>query len=121
TKSTPAFLSSSIRTSTSPPGKPNAFLMPASAITCATTAAVVIVFVQEYTGRLRNRHPLAVYPLWTPNRGDPMKRLVICADGTWNTRDQQKDGTGKRCPTNVTKVARGVLPRDRNGVDQIVF
>ena len=50
-----------------------------------------------------------------------MKRLVICADGTWNTRDQQKDGSGKRCPTNVTKVARAVRPRDDNGVDQIVF
>ena len=32
-----------------------------------------------------------------------MKRLVICADGTWNTRDQQTDN-GKRCPTNVTKL-----------------
>ena len=50
-----------------------------------------------------------------------MKRLVICADGTWNTRDQQKDGSGKRCPTNVTKVARAIRPRDDNGVDQIVF
>jgi len=50
-----------------------------------------------------------------------MKRLVICADGTWNTRDQRKDSTGRRCPTNVTKVARGVLSRDRNGIDQIVL
>ena len=50
-----------------------------------------------------------------------MKRLVICADGTWNTRDQVHDDTGRRCPTNVTKVARAVRPRDRHGVDQIVF
>jgi uncharacterized protein (DUF2235 family) len=49
-----------------------------------------------------------------------MKRLVICADGTWNTRDQQTDN-GKRCPTNVTKVARGVMGKDAQGVDQIVF
>ena len=41
-----------------------------------------------------------------------MKRLVICADGTWNTRDQINDDRGKRRPTNVTKVARGVRPRD---------
>ena len=42
-----------------------------------------------------------------------MKRLVLCADGTWNTRDQQNEESGgKRCPTNVTKVARAVRPRD---------
>ena len=50
-----------------------------------------------------------------------MKRLVICADGTWNTRDQINDERGKRRPTNVTKVARGVRPRAANNVDQIVF
>src|SRR5690348_1308390 len=50
-----------------------------------------------------------------------MKRLVVCADGTWNTRDQVSDESGKRRPTNVTKVARGVLPRDAHGVDQIVM
>jgi uncharacterized protein (DUF2235 family) len=49
-----------------------------------------------------------------------MKRIVICADGTWNTRDQINDERGKRRPTNVTKVARGVAPRDPNGIDQIV-
>src|SRR5262245_37576292 len=50
-----------------------------------------------------------------------MKRLVICADGTWNVRDQIDEKTGKRRPTNVTKLARAVKPRDRHGVDQIVF
>ncbi len=50
-----------------------------------------------------------------------MKRLVICADGTWNTRDQINDDRGKRRPTNVTKVARGVRPRDSKGIDQVVF
>jgi len=50
-----------------------------------------------------------------------MKRLVVCADGTWNTRDQINDSSGKRRPTNVTKVARGVRPRDANGIDQIVM
>jgi uncharacterized protein (DUF2235 family) len=49
-----------------------------------------------------------------------MKRIVICADGTWNLRDQI-DENGKRRPTNVTKLARAVRPRDRNGVDQVVF
>lgn len=50
-----------------------------------------------------------------------MKRLVICADGTWNTRDQINDDRGKRRPTNVTKVARGVKPRDSTGIDQVAF
>jgi uncharacterized protein (DUF2235 family) len=50
-----------------------------------------------------------------------MKRLVICADGTWNTRDQINDERGKRRPTNVTKIARGVLPRTASQVDQVVF
>lgn len=48
-----------------------------------------------------------------------MKRIVICADGTWNIRDQLDDKTGKRRPTNVTKLARAVLPRDASGVDQV--
>ncbi len=50
-----------------------------------------------------------------------MKRIIICADGTWNVQDQVNDETGKRRPTNVTKLARAVLPTDRNGVHQVVF
>lgn len=50
-----------------------------------------------------------------------MKRLVLCADGTWNKRDQIDKDTGKRRPTNVTKVARAVLSRASDGVDQVVF
>lgn len=50
-----------------------------------------------------------------------MKRLIVCADGTWNTRDQVDESTGKRRPTNVTKVARAVLPRAHDGTDQVVF
>ncbi|MEQ1727359.1 MAG: DUF2235 domain-containing protein [Vicinamibacterales bacterium] len=51
-----------------------------------------------------------------------MKRIVICADGTWNVRDQTDDDTGKRRPTNVTKVARAIRPRGTaDGVDQVVL
>lgn len=49
-----------------------------------------------------------------------MKRIVICADGTWNLRDQIDKDTGKRRPSNVTKVARAVLPSGK-GVAQVVF
>ena len=49
-----------------------------------------------------------------------MKRIVICADGTWNDRDQINKETKRRRPTNVTKVARAVRARDRHGVDQVV-
>jgi len=50
-----------------------------------------------------------------------MKRIIICADGTWNVRDQVDEESGKRRPTNVTKIARGIRPRARDGVDQVVF
>jgi uncharacterized protein (DUF2235 family) len=50
-----------------------------------------------------------------------MKRIVICADGTWNVRDQIDEDTGKRRPTNVTKLARAVRPRAADGTDQVVY
>jgi uncharacterized protein (DUF2235 family) len=51
-----------------------------------------------------------------------MKRIVICADGTWNQRDQVDKTTKKRRPTNVTKVARAIRPRaTADGKDQVVF
>lgn len=50
-----------------------------------------------------------------------MKRIVVCSDGTWNLRDQLDKSTGKRRPTNVTKVARGVLARAPDGIDQVVY
>lgn len=50
-----------------------------------------------------------------------MKRIVICADGTWNDRDQIDSATKRRRPTNVTKVARAVRPRAKDGTDQVVY
>jgi uncharacterized protein (DUF2235 family) len=50
-----------------------------------------------------------------------MKRIVICADGTWNIRDQIDKRDGRRHPTNVTKIARAVLPRSADGTSQIVY
>ena len=50
-----------------------------------------------------------------------MKRIVICADGTWCDPDQADPRTGRRRPTNVTKVARAVLPRAGDGTNQVVF
>jgi uncharacterized protein (DUF2235 family) len=47
-----------------------------------------------------------------------MKRLVICCDGTWNTPDQKDRGVMR--PSNVVKLARWVMPQDRNGVAQRV-
>jgi len=49
-----------------------------------------------------------------------MKRIVICADGTWNLRDQVDETTGRRRPTNVTKLARAVLPASADDTDQVV-
>jgi uncharacterized protein (DUF2235 family) len=50
-----------------------------------------------------------------------MKRIVICADGTWNERDMVDKKSGRRHPTNVTKVARAVLPQATNGTPQVVY
>jgi len=47
-----------------------------------------------------------------------MKRLVVCADGTWN-EPEQKD-RGKAAPTNVVKIATALSPIDENGVHQII-
>src|SRR5947207_1355379 len=48
-----------------------------------------------------------------------MKRLVMCADGTWNKPEQTVDGVSR--PTNVVKLATAVLPVDGSGTQQIVF
>ncbi len=47
-----------------------------------------------------------------------MKKIIICADGTWNTEDKTDDGFP--CPTNVTRVRRALLPTDSSGVAQVV-
>ena len=50
-----------------------------------------------------------------------MKRIVLCADGTWNEPEQVDEKTGRRRPTNVLKVARAVRPEAAGGAEQIVF
>ena len=47
-----------------------------------------------------------------------MKRIVICADGTWNRpeKDLEKDQ-----PTNVLKLARSIKPKASDGTPQQVF
>ena len=42
------------------------------------------------------------------------KRIVICADGTWNDPHDET-------PTNVLRMARAIRPMDRHGVKQVVF
>ena len=44
----------------------------------------------------------------------PKKRIVICADGTWNDPEDEH-------PTNVMQIARAIRPEDANGVQQVVF
>ncbi len=48
----------------------------------------------------------------------PKKRIIICADGTWNRpeADLRKD-----FPTNVLKIARAIAPVAADGVPQVVF
>src|SRR5262245_60669235 len=45
-----------------------------------------------------------------------MRRLIVCADGTWNSNDERKGH-----PTNVVKLARAILPVAPDGTSQIVY
>lgn len=58
------------------------------------------------------------------------KRIIICADGTWNKPEQidrknrRKHRDGEewvRRPSNVVKVARAILPQTADGMHQVVF
>ena len=44
----------------------------------------------------------------------PVKRIVICADGTWNDPEDEH-------PTNVVRMARAIRPQDDSGIQQVVF
>jgi uncharacterized protein (DUF2235 family) len=46
------------------------------------------------------------------------KRIVICADGTWNRPEKNLE---KDVPTNVLRLARAIKPLARDGVPQQVF
>jgi uncharacterized protein (DUF2235 family) len=48
-----------------------------------------------------------------------MRRLIICADGTWNRPDQKSEGVAT--PTNVVKIARAIRPVDSKGVTQVAY
>jgi uncharacterized protein (DUF2235 family) len=50
-----------------------------------------------------------------------MKRIILCADGTWNETERKDKKSGRPQTTNVLKVARAVLPRSSAGVDQVVY
>jgi len=48
-----------------------------------------------------------------------MRRLVICADGTWN--QPTEDDHGVPAPTNVVKMQQAIKSVDAKGVSQIVY
>ena len=50
-----------------------------------------------------------------------MKRIILCADGTWNEAEKKDKDTGRPQPTNVLKTARAVLPRAASGVEQVLY
>jgi hypothetical protein len=47
------------------------------------------------------------------------KRIVICADGTWNTPDQKDEGVVS--PTNVARLAMCVAPFAEDGRRQLLY
>lgn len=50
-----------------------------------------------------------------------MKRIVICADGTWNEPERKDTASGRPQPTNVLKVARAVRPQAKDGTAQVLY
>lgn len=40
-----------------------------------------------------------------------MKRIVICADGTWNEPERWDEKTGRIYPTNALMVVRAITPQ----------
>lgn len=48
-----------------------------------------------------------------------MKRLIVCADGTWN--QVEKAEGGKHLSTNVAKLAAAIKPADDGGVQQLLL
>jgi uncharacterized protein (DUF2235 family) len=48
-----------------------------------------------------------------------MRRLVVCADGTWNKPEE--DDHGVPAPTNVVKMQRAIKAVDSQGISQIVY
>jgi uncharacterized protein (DUF2235 family) len=46
------------------------------------------------------------------------RKLIICADGTWNT--ENNIGGGRPAPTNVLKIARALRPETRDRISQII-
>ncbi len=59
-----------------------------------------------------------------PSSPAPVRRIVLCLDGTWNSAyDESKrdDGSKVLKPTNVLKLCRAVVPKDPGtGTEQIV-
>lgn len=48
------------------------------------------------------------------------KRIIICSDGTWNSPEEKSDG--RVCNTNVLKMARAVVPYDKESkIHQVSF
>ena len=48
-----------------------------------------------------------------------MKRIAVFCDGTWNTPDKLKDG--KRCQTNVVKMANAMKPISTDRKVQVLY
>ena len=48
-----------------------------------------------------------------------MRRLIVCADGTWNRPDQEDHGQSS--PTNVVKMQRAIRSVASDGMSQIVY
>jgi len=53
-----------------------------------------------------------------PWKALPMKRLIVCCDGTWNNPGQEENGIP--APTNVFKIHNAIVDSD-GGIDQLRY
>ena len=69
--------------------------------------------------------PLTSTPGLTQRRAAPApvpnktKNIIVCCDGTWNTKDQRDQDVP--CPTNVTKIYNALAKDDQSGVAQKAY
>lgn len=73
--------------------------------------------------RAGHQSSLGDFPRFPPPRRDrrlPLmsKKLIICADGTWNTQDDSDHD--QPSPTNVEKIARALRTSSANGSPQVI-
>jgi uncharacterized protein (DUF2235 family) len=101
--------------------KPSAHLYGLNALLAALFLAVITMWIPQTATANAATSGASNVALPGSQKSHRRKRIVLCADGTWNEAERKDPDTGRPQPTNVLKVARAVLPQSSDGIDQVVF